>query len=401
MKAIVFICTQRSYSSRDALIAARRLGYEVILLTNRLYQKEEFEEVTKMVLCDVNRYEELKKTIIDLQNQGIDILTIISFIDYYGYIASKLADEFGIGCFTTDAILNMQDKVLSRNCLKNTTYVPWFQIVERNTQIKTDEMIKRLPLILKNPHSTGSKDVYLVNTMEEYFEKLKQLFHKNHQIIVEKYLEGPQYLVETLVVNQKVHIIAVIEQEILLYKGHSIITGYSLKHNMSEEFYNPLKQAVNEIITCHGMINGGCHLELRYINHKHWKLIEINPRISGAGMNQFILYGTGINLVEETIKLALKKPCQPTPKYELFTNAQYLICLLTGKLLKVTGRNDALHSQGVIQVFIKPRRGQSIYPPITMGNRYAFVIANGLSESEAKINAKVAASKIKFHILRE
>ncbi len=403
MSAIVFICTQRSGSSREALKAARNLGYEVILLTNSLIQvrSEEFPEVKEMVLCNIEDIDDIRNEIKKLQKYGYEIVSIISFIDSYGYTASILAEEFGVGCFTAEAILKMQDKTSSRECLKNTPYAPWFKIINNKTDFQIRDAKYHLPLVVKDPHSTGSKDVYLVNTTDELYNKIDRLLNNSyHEVIVEEYLEGPQYLVETLVENKKVHIVAIIEQEIYLYKGHSIIIGYGLKHNLPQEFEKSLRNAVNDIINLHGMENGSCHLELRYVNNS-WKLVEINPRISGGGMNEFIRYGLGINLVEETLKLALKEPLNLEPKFNMYTNAQYLICFLTGKLIKVTGRNDAIKSDGVISVFIKPRRGQMIYPPVSMGYRYAYVIANGQSEEDAKLNAKIAINKIKLHVLKE
>ncbi|HEY8364791.1 MAG TPA: ATP-grasp domain-containing protein, partial [Haloplasmataceae bacterium] len=391
MKAIVFLGTQFSGSSREALIAAKRLGYLVILFTNRINHiknRSSFSEITDMIFCNLDDFQELKVQIIKLHDKGIEVVAIVSFIDTYCYMASLLAGEFGLKSFSTNAIFKMQNKMLSRLCLKNTPYVPWFKIVDSLGEIDYLEVKKRLPLVIKNPISTGSKDVYLVNTVEEFTSCMEILLSKHpHQVIVEQYVQGPQYLIETLVENSKVYIIAIIEQEVYIYNGHSIIIGYKLVHDLPKDMNSSLVKAINDIIKYHGMENGSCHLEMRYVNNS-WKLIEINPRISGGAMNELIRYGLGINLVEETLKLALKEEINITPRFQLFINVQYLICNIIGKVLKVTGRIEAQNSPGVISVFIKPRRGQLIYPPVTMGNRYAYVIVSGLSEKEALFNAK-------------
>ena len=61
---------------------------------------------------------------------------------------------------------------------------------------------------------------------------------------------------------------------------------------------------MNRYIKDLGVTNAASHLEVRYVNGI-WKLIEINPRISGGAMNRMIEEAFGINLVEETIKLYL------------------------------------------------------------------------------------------------
>lgn len=69
---------------------------------------------------------------------------------------------------------------------------------------------------MKSPKSTGSKDVLLVKNKDQLILSIQSLLNKlpNEEILLEEYIDGPQYLVEILVQDGKVHIIAVIEQEI-------------------------------------------------------------------------------------------------------------------------------------------------------------------------------------------
>ena len=131
----------------------------------------------------------------------------------------------------------------------------------------------------------------------------------------------------------------------------------------------------------------------------NWKLIEINPRISGAGMNRLLDIGYGINLVQETLKLALKKEVDLEPKHNKHTFAQYVTLDRSGILKKTTGKREVLNSPGVEYIYVKPRKGSYLSPPSSLGNRYAFVIATGSTEKEARWNAKSAAEKIVFHLI--
>lgn len=404
MKAIVFLNTQKSGSSRDALLAAKELGYAVILFTDRLsiYEnRDEFPEVTKMIYGDTKNLNYLRNKIQSLIKDGYEIDAIISFNDGDVYHASLLADEFGVGRFTTVSYKWMEDKILSRLCLRGTPYNPYYRILNIRGNILDQEIFTHMPLVVKNPLSTGSKEVFLVKNTFEFFERMDYLLNNRVKyILLEEYLNGPQYLVETMVIKGKVHIIAVIEQDIYMYNGRSIVVGYSLHYDYDKEFYERLKSTVNDIIKHFELENGTCHLELRYIN-KQWKLIEINPRIAGSGMNEMIRYSLGINLVKETLKLALGLDVDLTPRISLPIYAAYLVSPISGKLFKVTGKQCALESEGVISVYVKPKKGSWIYLPTSMGHRYARVIATGKDPLEAKINAKSALNKIKLHIRKE
>jgi biotin carboxylase len=106
----------------------------------------------------------------------------------------------------------------------------------------------------------------------------------------------------------------------------------------------------------------------------------------------------GINLVEETIKSYLDNEPDLERKQETYIYTHYLIINSSGKLLKVTGKNMATNLPGVREVYIKPRKGASMMPPISMGQRYAYVIASGDTPEEAKKNAVNATSHIKFYL---
>ncbi len=116
-------------------------------------------------------------------------------------------------------------------------------------------------------------------------------------------------------------------------------------------------------------------------------------------MNRMILGGYGINLVEETLKMALGKKPDFTKKFRKHIYSQYITVEEQGILERVTGKNRAKQSHGVLNVYVKPRKGAYLCPPLSMGHRYAYVIATGDSEEEAIRNSKNAASSIQFSLL--
>ena len=403
IKAIVFIHTQKSGSSREAIKAAERMGYYTILYTKNVklsLRREELPEVHYLKVCDLSNLEELAYEIRAQYDRGIDICAIISFVDPYCYTASMLAETFGINRFSTNAILKMQNKIYTRQVLSPTSYSAQHCVFDMVSDIDKayEKMEEYLPLVIKSPESAGSKDVIKINDYKGFKKEALLLLDKypNVPVMVEEYLDGPQYLVETIVYKKRISIIAVFQQ-IITFKKRFIITGYNLLLHSTGEFMDCLEQSVQAIVNAFHMETGSCHLELRYVNEA-WKLIEINPRISGSGMNKMIESAFGINLVEETLKMALGREPNLDVKYRKHIFCQQITVSQTGHLQKVTGRNKAFHSPGVVDIYIKPRKGAFLRPPLSMGDRYAYVIATGSSESEAKEHAIYAASLIQFHL---
>ncbi|QIZ08680.1 ATP-grasp domain-containing protein [Priestia megaterium] len=402
MQTIVFIETNKSGSSREAIKAAERLGYFTVLLTNRqkyLHQRTEFPEVHQMILVQLSNYNEIKKNLSKIQRQGKRIKGIFSFVHSYVHVAASLSEEFCSSVVSTDSILKMENKVLTRELLKghpNSPYYALYKPEDFSLENFIGQAKNYLPLIVKSPTSAGSKDVYLTNNENQLKLALQELLKKNEQILLEEYLIGPQYLIEVLVHNGKVHIVAIIEQQITLLQRF-IVTGYCLLTDVNQRTYNSILETVSSILKAFQMKNGACHLEMRLVNGV-WKLIEINPRISGGAMNRIIEVGFGINLVEETIQLMLgNEPCL-TKKHSKYVYAHYLTVDSKGKLMKVTGKERVSQYPGVEEVYIKPRQGQIVRPPLSMGDRCGYILASSENKSEAKRIAMGAASEVRFYL---
>lgn len=400
MDTILFIETAKSGSSREAIKAAERLGYLTVLLTERknyLMQRSEFPDVSQMILLEKITKDLIRREIIQLQQQGKIIKAIVGLVDPFVSIAAQLSNELCQSNISVEALKKMEDKTETRKTLKENETTPKFEVFRPTDLWKLHIRNNfHFPLIVKSPVSNGSKDVYLVKSKFELKKAMENIIHlyPSHNILLEEYLDGPQYLVEVLVYKGIVNIVAIIKQEITPQKKF-IVTGYEILLNFEEDLYKKLCNAAKSIIRNLGVKNAACHFEFRYVNGSV-KLVEINPRISGGAMNRMIEEAFGTNLVEEVIKLYLGYEPYLKRKYEKHIYTHYITIDDFGNLLTVTGKNKAANQPGVKEVYIKPRKGAMINPPISMGHRYGYVIASGGSPDEAKTNAINAASNIKF-----
>lgn len=399
LKAIVFIGTNKSGSSREATRAAERLGYFTILFTNnekQLQQRRSYPDIHRMILIDTLNIERMKEEIDKLGKTGLEIKSIVSFVDPFVHVASMLCDEFCHNYTSSSAIEIMEDKEKTRNYLKDQPYSPKFSLMGPNEPIAKN---LTFPLIVKSPKSTGSKDVLLATDADQLNNHLKALRSKNpyETIMIEEYLEGPQYLVEAVVYQRQSHVIGIIEQEITQGKRF-IITGYGVLVKAPVDIQAGIEEVLQSIVKAFDIENGALHLELR-LTKNGWKLIEINPRISGGAMNNMLHAALGFSLVEETLKLLLGEEPNLKPRHKKFVYTKYVIVESKGILEKVIGRTRATNSTGVVEVYVKPRKGTLLTPPLSMGHRYAYVIAQGSTLSEARNHATNAAKEIKF-ILR-
>ena len=297
----------------------------------------------------------------------------------------------------------MENKEKTRLFLKDQLYSPKCLFIQPGEAVSSEAFNSQMefPVIVKSPKSTGSKDVLLARGKEQLIKQIAGFRDKkpDETIIIEEYLDGDQYLVEALIINHKAHIIGILEQEITEGKRF-IITGYGVLVNVPNNIKTGLEKVLQSIVSSIKLENGALHLEIR-LTKNGWKLIEINPRISGGAMNNMIEAAFGFNLVEETLKIFIGETPNITPKHRKYVYTQYVVINEKGILTKVTGRNKAKKLPGILDVYIKPKKGTLLMPPLSMGHRYAYVIATGTSMEEAKIRAKNAADEITFHLKEE
>ncbi|OIU70798.1 ATP-grasp domain-containing protein [Rossellomorea aquimaris] len=404
MQTIIFLGSNKSGSSRDAIRAASEMGYFTVLLTDRrkwMKQREEFPDVHQLVVMNrLSDREEIHVQLSKINNQGKQVKAFVSFIDPYVSLAAEISRELGLQEVSVAALFNMEDKTRFRDVLKNNPVTPHFSVCHLNQDENElfDQHIKKLPVIVKSPVSNGSKDVMRVNSREEF--SMAACYFKNQlgpsQLLIEEFVTGPQYLIEVLVHQSKTTIVAIIEQEISSMHRF-IITGYHMPAALNEYARGRLTESIEQIMEDIGLTHGTCHLEMRWTEGE-WKLIEINPRISGSVINQMILESTGISLVKETLKLYLGEEPDLTPLKNEYVSAEFITVETQGRLVKVTGKNKAKRMDGVKRVYVKPRKGSVLNPPLSMGDRYAYVLASSSDPLEAKEIAKKAAEQIKFYI---
>ncbi|MCL6632668.1 MAG: ATP-grasp domain-containing protein [Alicyclobacillus herbarius] len=398
MKTLIFIGCNKHGSSRDAIAAAKQLGLHTVLLTDRpsfLRNRESFSYVDDMVWANLQDTEHVEHEIRE-RMQRRDVCAIISFTDAHVLTAARLAQKFNLPHQTVNAIARMQDKLTLRECLRESPYSIPFQRVSADS--KRIELWLELPVVVKSPRSTGSKDVFFASSSAEFEHYATRLRNRypGYDLLVESYVSGPQFLAEVLVHEGQARVVAIVEQ-VITFGERFIVTGYCIRPYVDSELRQAVEDMVADIRERTGMETGAFHVEFRWSHHK-CRIIEVNPRISGAAMNRLIEYTTGINLAKETIRSLCGEEPDLTPQSRYVGYARYLTVDEPGYLEKVTGRHRARKIRGIREVFVQPHKNAYLMPPLSMGKRYAYVIAVAKDEEEAKSAAEKAASCIRFHL---
>ena len=138
MKTIVFIGTNKSGSSYEALKASEKMLYYTVLLTDQVKLTEQSQELPHahlIKMCNINNIDDVRNAVNELTEKSLDIQAIVSFIEPHCHTAALLAREFGLESFSAEAISIMLDKIESRKRLSGSPFASFFYVIDNNGPI--------------------------------------------------------------------------------------------------------------------------------------------------------------------------------------------------------------------------------------------------------------------------
>jgi hypothetical protein len=189
-------------------------------------------------------------------------------------------------------------------------------------------------------------------------------------VIIEEYIDGPEYAVEVFAVDGRVHILSI------GYKGEPEGPYFEETVYLTHPYFAPdtLKVIVEQVIggmEALGISSGPGHCELRLRKGIKPYLLEIGARIGGSGVSQFIVQeSSGIDYAGLQFRQSSKRPLPELPDIAtpIATAGNWIIPLGGhGKLVNIEGL-QAVHKHSEtkrVLTFLKPGTDVQPYPIFT------------------------------------
>jgi biotin carboxylase len=205
------------------------------------------------------------------------------------YVSEKL----GLSGFDYKAALLFTNKYLMREKCKEIGLdtVNYRLIKNINEAKKTIEDIG-CPLVIKPVDNQGSRGVYKIRTeqeMEKYLPYILKL-SSDKTALIEQLIEGPELVLESLVINKKIKNLIIGDTYYFNYKNKFIPKQRLFPSNFNKEIKKKVIDIDKKIIRAFGLKNGLTHSE--YImdeKNKKIYLLEIGARGGGANISSHII----------------------------------------------------------------------------------------------------------------
>lgn len=256
------------------------------------------------------------------QNQIDGVLTTS---DYPVRSVAHICEMLKLSGLTLNAAILCTDKFLLRDHLaKNHFLVPKYKIIKSKDELHE---IDYFPCIIKPVDSSGSRGVRRVNNREELPETYEySVQHSNSATtIVEEFIEGEEYSVETLTQKGVTSIIAITKKTVKGDNGcffvedrHVIPADILVKNEIV------ISEYVVKVIDTLNLRNSPTHTELK-INKKGIYIIEIGARLGGDFItSDLVPLATGVDMLENTINIALNKEIFVSKTLDKYAGIQFI-----------------------------------------------------------------------------
>jgi len=180
------------------------------------------------------------------------------------------------------------------------------------------------PVIVKPRDNSGSRGVKLCRTKEELEQSMAEAleYSKLDSVLVEEFIEGPEYSIEGLHYDGKSEVIQFTEKKTTEFP-YNVELGHIQPANISEENKQKIREIVAKIGKTLKFENCPSHTELK-INERGIFVIETSPRLGGDYITSTLTpLSTGVNVEDELLRIALGEKISPTPQSVQYSGVRF------------------------------------------------------------------------------
>lgn len=226
--------------------------------------------------------------------------------DLASITVNYVADALGLPCNNPKYSLQCTNKYEMRKVFsENKIDVPKFVKLGTFDEMKLDNF--KFPLIVKPTDRSGSRGIFLCNTIEEVKAAIpvssELSFEK--KVIIEEYIEGNEYSCEGITQNGK-HYLLAFTKKYTTGAPNFIETGHIQPSDLKEEQKQQASKVILKALSALQIQNSASHTEFKIDQNGNIKIIEIGARMGGDCIGSHLVkISTGYDFIKMVLDIAL------------------------------------------------------------------------------------------------
>lgn len=404
MAHVVLLLHSESYRAADFLQAARQLGVDITVASDRRNPaaSDADEGVLEVHLANP---EVAASAIVEHAGEtGVDAVVAV---DDQGVAAAALASEqLGLPHNSPSAITATRNKAdMRRRLAAARVRQPDFEVAQPDGDAPMTAERLGFPLVVKPVSLSASQGVIRVDRADDLpatIERTRSIAQAQGRdprepVLLERFVPGAEVAVEGLMRGGSLEILAIFDKPDPLDGPFFEETIYVTPSRLTPATQESIRAVTASGAKALGLSEGPIHAELRTRNGNAW-LLEIAARSIGGLCARSLRFGLGVSLEQVILRHALSLPIRDLGLTDAAAGVMMLPIPRAGRLRAVRGVGSARAVDGVAGVEITISPGQELVP-LPEGSRYlGFVFARGQKPRDVEAALRTAHARLNFEI---
>jgi biotin carboxylase len=413
-KRLLLFTSKLGYQTRSFEDAARKLGVQLVYVTDRCHQLE--DPWGDRAIAVHFESPEAAAYIVMEAVRGQEVSGVLALGDRPAAAAAYAARGLGIEYNHPAAVEACRNKLRMREVFRDAGLsAPWFRSFPITPIPEPFLLGISFPCVLKPLSLSASQGVIRANNREEFLgaaARLQRLLESAEmrstgephldQMIVEGYLHGREVAVEGLLNEGSLRILAIFDKPDPLEGPYFEETIYVTPSRFPQETQGKVEKCARDATRALGLSTGPIHAEFRINGDGVWP-IEVAARPIGGLCARALRFSPGetdepMGLEELLLRHALKLPGWDAPRETDASGVMMIPVPHSGVLENICGEEQAREVLGISELLITARLHDFIAAWPEGSSYLGFLFARGKTAAETEQALRTAHKELEFDI---
>ena len=407
---LLLLASKLGYQTRSFAEAAKRLGVEVVIGSDRCHQLDDPWSDGAIPL----HFEEPEQAAARLVEAVRDrpVGAILALGDRQTVTAAYAARRLGLRYNSPESVENCRSKLRQREVLRAAALpVPNFFSFSLAEPIAAILPRVHFPCVVKPLRLAASQGVIRANDAEEFssaVERIARLLaspelqvtreRELDRLLVEDFIPGTEVALEGLIDRGRLRVLALFDKPDPLDGPYFEESIYVTPSRLPEETQKAIFDCAERVAEALGLSEGPVHAEFRVNSAGPW-VLEMAPRPIGGLCSRALRFGPGRILLEELlVRHAMGLPGADLARESLPAGVMMIPVPASGILEAVEGVERAAAVPGVDEVQITARLHDFIAAWPEGSTYLGFIFARAETPAETEAALRRAHQELRFAI---
>jgi glutathione synthase/RimK-type ligase-like ATP-grasp enzyme len=391
-----------TYRTTAFVEAARQIGVELTVASEQASTFEGANPAGLLTLDFKNPQRAADDVHVFARQQPIQ--GVVGVDDDTAIVAASIAQRLKLKGNPPHAAEAARDKHQQRELLaKAGVPIPRFMLRRLDEDPAAIARSVTFPCVVKPLRLSASRGVMRADSVQDFINAQKRLnaivCEPEASFLIEEFIPGYEVALEGLVVNRRLHVLAIFDKPDPLDGPFFEETIYVTPSTVPAGLQSSIKDCAERAVRALGITEGPVHAELRYNENGPW-LIELAARPIGGRCSAVLRFGDQkVSLEEIILRHALGMALPSLHRERVAAGVMMIPIPGAGTLQEVRGVADAKTVPLIEDVQITAHPGERLVP-FPEGSRYpGFIFARGETPSAVEAALRAAHRKLTFTLL--